>query len=169
MTENKIKRQGIRENSFYQELGLIKEAARDILRSKNIPLMRKHIQHGSISVHRHCVDVALASVKIKRKFNIKCSEIEMIRGALLHDYFLYDWHTYKPAKREKLHGFTHAAKALENATHEYILTPKERDIIQKHMWPLNLKAPKCKEAWIVTIADKYCSLMETLHLHRRLG
>ena len=82
-------------------------------------------------------------------------------GALLHDYFLYDWHD--KYSHEKLHGFHHPNVALENASREYQLTPRERDIIRKHMWPLTLfHIPRCREAWVVTTADKYCSLKETL-------
>ncbi len=45
------------------------------------------------------------------------------------------------------------------------MTARERDIIKKHMWPLTVVPPMCREAWIVTTADKYCSLMETLYIH----
>ena len=59
--------------------------------------------------------------------------------------------------------FHHPNVALENASREYQLTPRERDIIRKHMWPLTLfHIPRCREAWVVTTADKYCSLKETL-------
>ena len=27
----------------------------------------------------------------------------------------------------------------------------------------------CREAWIVTMADKWCSLMETFHVHKGHG
>ena len=37
------------------------------------------------------------------------------------------------------------------------------------MWPLTVVPPMCREAWIVTTADKWCSLLETIHLHKGHG
>ena len=68
-----------------------------------------------------------------------------------------------------LHGFYHPGIALKNASAEYQLTPREKDIIKKHMWPLTVVPPMCREAWIVTLADKWCSTLETLHLHHGHG
>lgn len=80
----------------------------------------------------------------------------MIRGALLHDYFLYDWHE----PHHGLHGYTHASLALRNAAQDFAISPIEADVIKKHMWPLNIKPPRYREAMIVTIADKICSAKE---------
>lgn len=58
---------------------------------------------------------------------------------------------------------THAHTALLNADARFALTDKERDIIAHHMWPLNLtKLPRCREALLVCLVDKYCSTVETL-------
>ena len=43
------------------------------------------------------------------------------------------------------------------------LTRVEEDIISRHMYPLTLRPPMCKEAWIVCAADKYCALRETAY------
>ena len=59
--------------------------------------------------------------------------------------------------------------ALKKAQKEYDLTDREKDIIKKHMWPLTVVPPLCREAWIVTTADKYCSLLETLKLRKGAG
>lgn len=61
-----------------------------------------------------------------------------------------------------MHGFSHPRTALKNAGREYRLSPREQDIIKKHMWPLTIVPPLCREAWIVTAADKYCSFLETV-------
>ncbi len=147
----------------------IKAAASDILQSPQFRSTRRHIQHGNVTVNNHCLNVAKYSLAISEKLHISCSREELIRGALLHDYFLYDWHSREHVPIYKLHGFYHPGVALKNALEEYELTPRERDIIKKHMWPLTIMPPTCREAWIVTMADKWCSLLETFRIYKGHG
>ena len=147
----------------------IRQAAPDILGSNNFRKTREHIQHGNMTVNDHVFNVARYSLLIREKLHISCDERELIRGALLHDYFLYDWHSKEHVPIYKLHGFYHPGIALKNAQEEYELTPKEQQIIKRHMWPLTIVPPTCKEGWIVTVADKWCSLMETFHVHKGHG
>lgn len=162
----KIRKQYEKKREFYR---LLREYARDIIESDNFQSTRNYIQHGSIPVHRHCIDVARQSIAISQLLGIPCSERELIRGALLHDYFLYDWHDKSRENYQVLHGFYHPGIALKNASKEYKLTLREKDIIKKHMWPLTIVPPRCREAWIVTTADKYCSILEILKLRRGVG
>lgn len=149
---------------------LLKEHAEDILESKNFKGTRAHIQHGSMTVHNHCMDVARYSLLINKKLGVGCNKHDLIRGALLHDYFLYDWHDKAYlANRQRLHGFHHPMTALKNAEKEYSLNDTQREIIKKHMWPLSVIPPTCREAWVVTAADKYCSFLETVGLHKGHG
>ncbi len=147
----------------------IREEASDILQSGNFRSTRRYIQHGNVTVNSHCMNVAKYSIILSEKLHIPCSQRDLIRGALLHDYFLYDWHSREHVPLYKLHGFYHPGIALRNASKEYNLSPKEKDIIKKHMWPLTIVPPACREAWIVTSADKWCSLMETMHIHKGHG
>ena len=147
----------------------IKNAAPDILNSPNFYMTKRHIQHGNVTVNDHVWDVARYSLAISEALHIQCSQKELIRGALLHDYFLYDWHKPDREHPHRLHGFYHPGTALRNASREYALTDREKDIIRKHMWPLTPLPPGCREAWIVTAADKWCSLMETLRIHKKHG
>lgn len=148
---------------------LLKEHGSDILDSDNFRKTKEYIQHGNMTVNNHSINVAKYSLAISRKLRISCNQRALVRGALLHDYFLYDWHDTHHEDRKSLHGFYHPGIALRNADREYNLTAKEKDIIKKHMWPLTVVPPRCKEAWIVTAADKYCSLLETVRLHRGHG
>lgn len=147
----------------------INAAADDILRSENFQSTHHHIQHGNMTVNNHCMNVARYSLAISQKLPIQCNERELIRGALLHDYFLYDWHSPEHIPVYRLHGFFHPGVAYRNASKEYELTDREADIIRKHMWPLTIVPPMCREAWIVTTADKWCSLLETFHIHKGHG
>ncbi len=145
---------------------LIEENGKDILQSGNFKKTKDYTQHGTVSVSKHSMNVAKYSVAWSQKLGIACSQRDLIRGALLHDYFLYDWHDKDRKDYQPLHGFYHPGIALRNADREYKLTPREKDIIGKHMWPLTVVPPMCREAWIVTAADKYCSFMETVRLHK---
>jgi uncharacterized protein len=138
----------------------------DIVKSPSFHKTKEHIQHGTITVHQHCKDVAKCSLAISKTFRIKCDQRALVRGALLHDYFLYDWHDKDHREIKNLHGFYHPGIALKNAQEHYDLTDIERDIIHKHMWPLTIVPPKYREGWIVTMADKYCSLLETVRIRR---
>lgn len=93
-----------RERQLRQE---IRAVAPDILRSKNFRSTRSHVQHGNMTVNDHSMNVAKYSLAISEKLHIPCEKKDLIRGALLHDYFLYDWHTPDHISPHKLHGFYH--------------------------------------------------------------
>lgn len=125
----------------------------------NIGLMNKYIQHGDTPCLLHTVAVAYYSMRFAEKLHIRVHEKELLKGALLHDYFLYDWHEKSP--RHRIHGFTHPAAAMKNAERDFGLNRLERDIIKKHMFPLTPKPPVTREGWLVCVVDKWCSLNET--------
>ncbi|MCM1334858.1 MAG: hypothetical protein NC084_07840 [Bacteroides sp.] len=137
-----------------------------ILRNEKMQRTKKFIQHGHVSVFAHSLAVAAYSERLARALRIRYDRRSLIRGALLHDFFLYDWHKTSNVG-DGLHGFAHPLTALKNATEEFSLNPLEKDIIRKHMWPLTLtKLPTRRESWLVCLVDKYCSILETLHLSR---
>ncbi len=140
----------------------------DILLDEKFTRLKEFIQHGNVTVYEHCIHVALCAIKLNRKLGIMSRERELVRGALLHDYFLYDWHNADAPgnTHPKLHGFYHPGIALRNATRDFALSEREKDIIRKHMWPLTLNPPRCREAWVVCLADKYSSTLETLKLRK---
>jgi uncharacterized protein len=121
----------------------------------------RYMQHGDTSVFRHSVSVAYFSYYLALKMNAPVDIHSLVRGALLHDYFLYDWHE-KDASH-KWHGFHHAKKACENAARDIPdLNEIEKDMIKCHMFPLNIVPPKYMEGWILCCADKICSGAETV-------
>ena len=144
----------------------IYDYGKDILSSDGIKAERTFMQHGNTSVYEHSLNVAYLSLYIARKMNIRADERAIVRGALLHDYFLYDWHIRSGKNRK--HGFYHARRALINARQDIKLSEIEEDIIKKHMFPLNITPPKYRESMIVCAADKIAAAAETLYLSRRL-
>ena len=125
--------------------------------------LKKYMQHGKTSVYRHSISVAYGSYKAAKKLNQKGMNLDekaVIRGALLHDYFLYDWHV--KSENRPLHGFFHPGRALKNAECDFQLNDMERDIIYKHMFPLTLYLPKYKESVLVCVMDKWVATVETI-------
>ena len=148
---------------FYEIL--IREEIENLCENGRFLQMASYIQHGDISVFEHSVGVAYMSVFIARSLHVKLHHMVLIRGALLHDYFLYDWH--EKDRRHCLHGLRHPRLAMRNACEDYELTKREKNIILRHMFPLTVVPPTCREAWIVCLADKICAVLETLHLSKR--
>lgn len=141
------------------------EIITELNETSRFPETRDFIQHGNTTVYQHCIFVAYTSCRIANKLNLKVDKRSLIRGALLHDYFLYDWHDKN--KPTKFHGITHPRIALENAIEDFTLTEKEKDIILHHMFPLNLAPPTSREAWIICLADKICATSETFKLQNQ--
>ena len=145
--------------TFYEEE--IQKNIDNLEKEGRLSLTKGFIQHGNVSVYEHCLAVCVCSIKIARMLRIRYDLRALIRGALLHDYFLYDWHINDDPNR-KLHGFFHPSVALENALKDYELSKKEQDIIKHHMFPLTIIPQMCREAWLVCLADKICAGKETL-------
>lgn len=134
-------------------------AFKEITGSKKYKRTKELRQHGNVTVFEHSLSVAETSLWLSKKLHIKVDEESMVKVALLHDYFLYDWHD---KNHPRLHGFRHASFAADNAMRDFGLTKKEYRAIRTHMFPLNLRIPTSREGLILTIADKYCAAHETV-------
>ena len=144
------------------------ECIKDLISHDAVLMMDKFIQHGKTTTLDHCVSVSYNSYKLAKLIGLDYKSVA--RGGLLHDMFLYDWHNLpKVNSLFKMHGFTHARIAKENAMKYFDLLEVEIDIIERHMWPLNLtKPPRYRESLLVSLVDKYVSTQETLasHVHK---
>lgn len=130
-----------------------------LLAEGRLSMESQYLQHGTTTILEHSIGVAEQALRLADRMHCRIDETAMIRGALLHDYYLYDWHDSKTAP--SMHGFRHPLIALERAREDYTLTPIEENIIQRHMFPLTPIPPLYLEAWLVCMADKICATQET--------
>jgi len=130
----------------------------DVLDSPKYYVSDKNIQHGNVSVMEHSMSVACVCVRLAKLTHLKHDYSALVRGSLLHDYFNYDWHK---KDHGKLHGYRHADRALTNAADDFAINPIEANMIARHMFPLNIRPPRYREAILLCIADKVCAVKET--------
>ena len=144
--------------------------AHRVLSHHKVQEMKNYVQHGDVSVYDHVNSVAHTAYKLAHGLRLKINEKALIEGALLHDFFGYDWHNDKVKRKLfDMHGFTHAKRAKERAVKYFNIDRHTQHVIESHMWPLTLRnLPRSREAVLVCIADKIVSARETL-FHRKSG
>ncbi len=134
------------------------EVAKPLIEHEEFQKM-KYIKHHNNSVYDHVLSVAYQSYLISYKLGFDWQST--IRGALLHDFFLYRFERYFGIKLFidiYKHVKNHPIVALENAEKYFVLNEVEKDIIKKHMFPCRI--PKYKESWVVSFVDKYLAIYE---------
>ena len=143
----------------------------ELLDSEQVRMMGRWKHHGPITTLDHSLFVAYLSFRAARALGL--DEVAAARGGLLHDLYLYD------AKDKSAHPgwqcFDHPRAAARNAEGLTRLSPKERNIILSHMWPLGGQLPRSKEAWLVDLVDTFCAGLEVCRIYhpaklrKRLG
>lgn len=132
----------------------------DIIGADELEELKKITHHISTTRFQHCVNVSYYSYIVCRKLHLNARSAA--RAGLLHDLFYYDRKEYNSlrGKGQPSHSAMHAAQAAENAAGITYISEMERDIIEKHMWPMTRPLPKYKETYVITLVDKYCAVLE---------
>lgn len=142
------------EESFFVLIG-------DIIDSEEFRRMRKYKHHLHGTTYDHSIKVAYLCYRHYHKHQSNVNLNELIRGALLHDYFLYDRHDRANHISGLRHCLTHPKRALENAAKAYPdLTETEQDMIKRHMFPLTPIPPKTQCGWLLCFYDKVAAIDE---------
>lgn len=135
------------------------EIINPILNHPEFQKRKSYQHHGKESVYEHSMKVSNLAYRMAKRLPI--NEKEVAIGALLHDFYINPWYDNTVKKRFlKQHGFVHAKEAKNNA-HNYFedyMNHYIDDMIEKHMFPLNIRPPRYLGSWIVTISDKCVSL-----------
>ncbi|MGF0032649.1 HD domain-containing protein [Bariatricus sp. SGI.154] len=136
------------------------EAIKDIAAHPVVLRMKLYPHHGTTNCYQHCMNVAYNNYRLCRFLHLDARSAA--RAGMLHDLFLYDWHTHAARTGKHFHGLTHPVEAYQNAKKFFALNKIEKDIILNHMWPVTFyRLPRTKEGWITTLTDKYCGVCET--------
>lgn len=146
---NLINRQHDLAKEFYSHID-------DLIDHPVVLKMDDFTQHLNTSRLQHSLNVAYYSFLFARKLNLNVRDA--VRGAFLHDLFLYEWRTEQPV--EGNHFLIHPIQALHNARNITDVTPVMEDVIASHMWPIGNVKPKTSEGWLIQMVDKMCAVME---------
>ena len=129
---------------------------KDILSNDKVLELDNHIHHKTTRL-THSKRVSYYSYLVCKKLNL--DYVSTARGGLLHDFFL---NSYSDEKSYKLLR-NHPLIAYKNASKYFKLNNKEKNIIESHMFPINIKyIPKYKESYIVSIVDKIVGVYENI-------
>ena len=135
------------------------EDVRGILESSEFVLLSQYVHHQWTNRMMHSMNVSYLSWLIARK--LRCEAGTAARAGLLHDFCLYDFKEGTPTGESQ--AFYHPKAAAENSREIFGISDRERDAILSHMFPLG-PFPRNREAWIITLADKVCAVMEVCHI-----
>ncbi len=146
------------ENSYY-------DCIKDIVESDEMIKLKDITHHVSTTRFQHCLNVSYYNYIICKK--LRLDAVSAARAGLLHDLFYYNRKEYNKnkgmllnSKKTLSHSAFHSLVALENASKLIDMNECERDIIEKHMWPVTKKFPKYRESYIIVLVDKYCAILE---------
>ena len=143
-----------------------KDVLSEMLDNPAIQRLKQVPQHKGGTTYGHCVNVTHMAYRLAKRWGWDIDISALIRGAMLHDYYLYDTETMPYS--DYRHSLVHPKLAVANAEKLFMLSDKERNIIYSHMWPIpGAPLPRSKEAWLITIADKICAQREMSRRKKR--
>lgn len=121
--------------------------------------------HINESVYAHVLRVSYDCYRIGKFLHMDYQSLAI--AGILHDFYEHPWQYCKEKKPFfQKHAFTHAKEAVVNAKKVFgpqVVTPKVESIMITHMFPINKKIPRNKEAWLLTLVDKADSIDFILH------
>ena len=151
------KKKNIDQTEYYK---IVKE----ILENEEFLKRKEYEHHFNESVYDHVLRVSFDCYQIGKRFKLDYKSLAI--AGLLHDFYDKPWqNSFEKTKFLKKHGFVHAEEARVNAIKYFsnLVTEKIGSMIKTHMFPLNIKLPKYKESWILTLVDKVDSMEFLLH------
>ena len=135
------------------------EDVADLMGNQQVQSLKNYVHHHYTNRLDHSIGVSYRSYRLAKWLGLDAKATA--RAGLLHDLFFYDSKDKKTVGGRG-HNYEHPRIALKNALAITQLSPKEQDIIVKHMFGATLALPAYPESYIVTLMDKYSSIRELL-------
>lgn len=160
-----IKTTKLKKKDFENEYLEFYQIIEPILIQSEMQKRKNYPHHINESVYAHVLRVAYDCYKIGKKLKMDYKSLAV--AGILHDFYESPWQ-YSTEKKPLLqkHAFTHAKEAVKNAKKFFgpeVVTPKVESIMITHMFPLNKKIPRNREAWLLTLIDKADSIDFIMH------
>lgn len=146
-------RKNVKQHDYYAVVS-------DLLDSGEVQALKAFRHHKMTNRFQHSLNVSYYNYRICRLLRLDADSAA--RAGLLHDLYHYDTARYSGSKPAIRHSSYHPMVALEGAQQLMKLNARERDMIEKHMWPVTAERPKFAETYIITFVDKYCAVIEFL-------
>ena len=146
-------RKNIKLTDYYQ-------LVEDLLHTDEVQELSDFRHHRMTTRYQHCLNVSYYNYKVCRFLRLDAHSAA--RAGLLHDLYHYDTARYTKSSPVIRHSSYHPQVAVESAARLIEMNPRERDMIENHMWPVTTARPKYAETYIITFVDKYCAVLEYL-------
>lgn len=139
----------------------------DILEHADVQALKQFRHHHYTTRFQHSLNVSYYNYLLCRFFH--WDAVSAARAGLLHDLYFYETADYdrSDSPDQKSHSAHHPEVAMQNAAVRFALNSRERDMIEKHMWPLTHRMPHYKESYAITFVDKYAAMLEFFGLGAR--
>lgn len=157
------------EDALYKD---VIELGGDIVSSERFAaakLVPHHSKDGSIA--SHSLETAGYALRLARWLNrhgASVGEGDVVRASLLHDIGMTEKAVFLSPSHEK--GRTHPREGARIAQEEFGANEAQLEAIRHHMWPCCcIVPPRNSVGWVLTMADKWCSINEVRRLLMRMA
>ena len=120
-----------------------------------------HSKTGNIALHSlETAGYALAIARWLGRHGVTVSEVDVVRASLLHDIGMTEDDVFLSPSHKKARS--HPREGARIAREEFGASELQAEAILSHMWPVwRAMPPRTMEGWVVSAADKCCSMHET--------
>lgn len=128
-----------------------------------------HSKSGNIALHSlETAGYALRLARWLGAHGVAVSEWDVVRASLLHDIGMTEEDVFRSPSHVKARS--HPQEGARIAREEFGANEVQEEAILRHMWPVFwVVPPRTPEGWVVSAADKCCSMRETRDTVERVG